>query len=58
VAVRGVRDDVMKSIEVALKSGDITEDDKHSQREQVQKSVDVTNRTLEAVFEKKEKEIT
>lgn len=58
VAVRGVRDDVMKSIETALKASEITEDDKHTQREQVQKSVDATNRTLEAVFEKKEAEIS
>jgi ribosome recycling factor len=48
----------MKGIEVALKGGDITEDDKHTQRDQVQKSVDLTNRTLEAIFEKKEEEIS
>ena len=58
VAVRGVRDDIMKSIEVALKANEITEDDKHTERELVQKAVDHTNRTLEAVFEKKEAEIT
>jgi ribosome recycling factor len=58
VAVRGVRDDVMKSIDTALKAGDITEDDKHTQRDKVQKSVDVTNRTLEAVFDKKAEEIS
>jgi ribosome recycling factor len=58
VSVRAVRDDAMKGIEAALKAGDITEDDKHTQREQVQKNVDLTNRTLEAVFEKKEEEIS
>lgn len=58
VSVRAVRDDAMKGIEAALKAGDITEDDKHAQREQVQKNVDLTNRTLEAVFEKKEEEIS
>ncbi len=57
VAVRGIRDDIMKSIDTALKANEITEDDKHTQREQVQKAVDHTNRTLEAVFEKKELEI-
>lgn len=57
VAVRGVRDDIMKSIEVALKNNEITEDDKRTNRDQVQKAVDHTNRTLEAVFEKKEAEI-
>ena len=58
VAVRGVRDDIMKSIDVSHKAGEITEDDKHTKREQVQKSVDLTNRTLEAVFEKKAEEIS
>lgn len=58
VSVRAVRDDAMKGIEAALKAGDITEDDKHTQREQVQKNVDLTNRTLEAIFEKKEEEIS
>ncbi|MES2749316.1 MAG: ribosome recycling factor [Patescibacteria group bacterium] len=58
VAVRAVRDDAMKAIDSALKAGDISEDDKHTQREKVQKAVDVTNRTLEAVFEKKEVEIS
>lgn len=57
VSVRAVRDDAMKEIESALKAGDISEDDKHTKREQVQKSVDLTNRTLEAIFEKKEEEI-
>lgn len=57
VSVRAVRDDAMKEIEAALKAGDISEDDKHTKREQVQKSVDLTNRTLEAIFEKKEEEI-
>lgn len=57
VSVRAVRDDAMKEIEASLKAGDISEDDKHTKREQVQKSVDLTNRTLEAIFEKKEEEI-
>jgi ribosome recycling factor len=48
----------MKSIDVALKANEITEDDKHTKREQVQKAVDLTNRTLEAVFDKKELEIS
>lgn len=57
VSVRAVRDDVMKAIETALKANEITEDDKHTERDKVQKSVDGTNRMLEAVFEKKEAEI-
>lgn len=57
ITVRAVRDDVMKSIDVALKANELTEDDKHIEREKVQKAVDHTNRTLEAVFEKKDAEI-
>jgi ribosome recycling factor len=58
VAVRAVRDDVMKKIDAAHKAGEIGEDDKFSKRDAVQKGVDTTNRMLEAVFEKKEIEIT
>ena len=55
--MRGVRDEVMKEIDAAHKAGDIGEDDKFSKRDAVQKNVDLTNRTLEAHFEKKEAEI-
>lgn len=57
VTVRGVRDDVMKEIDAAHKAGEIGEDDKFAKRDAVQKNVDLTNRTLEAHFEKKEAEI-
>ncbi len=57
VSVRAVRDDAMKVIESALKAGEISEDEKHTKRELVQKSVDLTNRTLEAVFDKKSSEM-
>jgi ribosome recycling factor len=58
VSVRAVRDDVMREIDSAQKAGDISEDERHSKREQVQKNVDLTNRTLEAVFDKKAEEIS
>lgn len=58
VAVRAVRDDVMKKIDAAQKAGEMGEDEKFTRRDAVQKSVDITNRTLEAVFEKKEIEIS
>ena len=58
VTVRSIRDDVMKDIEAAHKAGEIGEDDKFSKRDAVQKSVETTNRTLEAYFEKKEGEIS
>lgn len=58
VSVRAVRDDVMKEIDNAQKAGDISEDERHAKREQVQKNVDLTNRTLEAVLDKKAEEIS
>lgn len=58
VSVRAVRDDAMKAIDAAQKNGEISEDEKHTKREQVQKFVDTTNRTLEAIFEKKSEEIS
>lgn len=58
VTVRSVRDDVMKEIDAALKASEIGEDEKFTKRDAVQKNVDITNRTLEAYFEKKEAEIS
>lgn len=58
VTVRAVRDDCMKAIEAAFKAGDIGEDDKFLQKEQVQKAVEVTNRILETKFTQKESEIS
>lgn len=58
VSVRAVRDDAMKVIDAAEKAGEYGEDERRAKRDQVQKSVDVTNRTLEAVFEKKAEEIS
>lgn len=58
VSVRAIRDDVMKEIDAAEKAGEISEDEKRTKREAVQKHVDLTNRTLEALFEKKSEEIS
>jgi ribosome recycling factor len=58
VAVRAVRDDVMKKIDAAQKAGEMGEDEKFTRRDAVQKSVDTTNRSLEVLFEKKEMEIS
>jgi ribosome recycling factor len=57
IRVRSVRDDFMKDIEKRLKEGEISEDDKFSQKETVQKAVDETNTSLESLFNKKEKEL-
>lgn len=58
VSVRSARDDVMKEIDAAQKDGDISEDEKFSQKETVQKKVDETNKSLEDLFHQKEKEIS
>jgi ribosome recycling factor len=57
VSVKAVRDECMKAIDAAEKAGEISQDDKFAQKEEVQKVVDNTNRTLEARFAEKEAEI-
>ncbi len=58
IAVRGIRDDVMKRVEQQFKAGELTEDAKFSAKEAVQKAVDTANRDLEARFTQKETELT
>ncbi len=58
VSVKGVRDDLMKTIDAAEKAGDMSQDDKFTAKEAVQKVVDATNRALEARFTEKETEIS
>lgn len=57
VRVRASRDDAIKQIDAALKAGDITEDDKFSQKDDVQKQIDAMNNELEALYDAKTKEI-
>lgn len=57
IAVRAVRDEAMKSIDKLEKNGDISEDEKFSQKESVQQAVDVVNRELELLFAQKEQEL-
>ncbi len=57
VSVRALRDEAMKAIDAAEKAGDISQDEKFAQKEDVQKHVDATNRALEARFAEKEGEI-
>jgi ribosome recycling factor len=57
ISVRGVRDEIMKSLDKQQKDGDISEDERFSQKEKVQTQVDATNRALEALFDKKEAEL-
>lgn len=57
ITVRGVRDDAMKQIEKLEKDGDISEDEKFTKKDEVQKKVTATNDTLEALFAGKESEL-
>lgn len=58
VTVRQERQEVINDIQSQQKQGTMTEDDVHKSKEDAQKLVDACNKELEALFEKKEKEIT
>jgi ribosome recycling factor len=57
ITVRGVRDEVMKQIEKLEKDGEISEDEKYDKKDEVQKKVQATNGTLEAMLASKESEL-
>lgn len=57
IRVRAVRDDVMKHIDKSHKDGDISEDERFTKKEVVQKAVDEINKVLEQLFEQKESEL-
>ncbi len=58
VAARAVRDDAMKYIEAEYKNGNMSEDDRFANKEEVQTEIENSNRRLEALFAKKESEIS
>lgn len=57
-SVRQARDEIWKEIQNREKEGTLTEDDKFSLKEELQKKVDAANEALEQAFEKKEKEMS
>jgi ribosome recycling factor len=57
VRVRGVREEVIKTIDKQEKDGEISEDEKFAKKEVVQKKIDSTNTSFEALLAKKEHEI-
>lgn len=57
IRVRSIRDDVMKSIDTKEKDGDISEDEKFTQKEAIQDKVDESNKSLEAMYNQKEAEL-
>ncbi len=57
VSIRGARDEAMKDIDAKEKGGEMSEDDKFSAKETLQKKVDSANAGLESHYSLKEKEI-
>ena len=57
ISVRNVREEVWKEIQEAEKEGKISEDDKFSGKDYLQKIVDEYNKKIEEIREKKEAEI-
>jgi ribosome recycling factor len=57
-SVRMARDDSWKEIQEREREGTLTEDDKFSLKEEMQKKVDKANEDLEGMFEAKEREMS
>jgi ribosome recycling factor len=57
IAVRGAREKILKDIESQEKAGKMTEDDRFRGKTELDKIVGETNKALESVFERKEKEV-
>jgi len=58
VSVRSARDERKKDLDKQEKDGELSKDDKFSEMESIQKQVDVTNKSLEDLYHKKETEIS
>lgn len=57
ITLRGHREDVLKDIQAKEKAGGIGKDDVNRFKTELQKLVDATNKVLEEMFAKKEKEV-
>jgi ribosome recycling factor len=57
ITVRKERERIWDEIQKLEKEGKMTEDEKFRAKEDLQKVIDETNKDLEALFEKKEKEV-
>ena len=58
ISVKSARDEAKKEVDRQQKEGEISEDDKFTQMEMVQKAIDETNKKLEELFIQKETEIS
>ncbi len=57
VSVRSARDEAMKELERQFKANEVSEDDKFSVKDSIQKRVEESNAKLETLFIRKEKEL-
>ena len=57
ITVRRERERIWDDIQMQEKSGKINEDEKFRSKEDLQKIIDESNKSLERIFEKKEKEV-
>ncbi len=57
ITVRRERERIWEDVQSKEKEGKLTEDEKFRAKDELQKIIDEANRNLEAVFEKKEKEV-
>lgn len=58
ITLRGAREETWSDIQKKEKDGEMSEDDKFRAKEDMQKIIDEGNRSLEEIFDKKEKEIS
>ncbi len=57
VSIRGARDEAMKEIDALQKANELSEDERFTAKEDLQKRVDAKNNALQGAYEMKEKEI-
>ena len=57
ITVRRERERIWQDVEAKEKEGKITEDERFKAKDELQKIIDEVNRTLEATYEKKQKEV-
>lgn len=58
IRVRGVRDDVMKTLDKLQKDGEASEDETFTKKDAIQGEVETANKSLEDLYQKKESELT
>jgi len=58
VSVRSTRDEIMKDLDKQQKEGDLSEDEKFTKKDVIQKKVDAINIQLEKLYDSKETEVS